>query len=177
MSILKLALGKQNAISGTIQAVTLDTTGKFGPQYKVDFTSGDTLYLPKDGFERQATRLNKLPNEMDGMTVTFWKKPMDNDPTGTKGYLNIDLGASGTTTGAVRSAAMSDDYVGRDLRSHGIPVKATTYEEIKDTYAVCLGDAISMLNDASETMGVPFTPAEYTSVAACLFIERNKRGV
>lgn len=176
MSILKLALGKQNAISGTINTVTLDTTGKFGPQYRVEFTTGDSLYVPKDGFERQATRLNKLPDELAGETVTFWKKPMDNDPTGTKGYLNLDLGASGTMT-ATRAAMIADDYVGRDFRSHGVTLKATSYEEIKDRYAACLGDAVALLGDAAETLGVPFTPQEYVAAAATLFIERNKRGV
>lgn len=180
MAILKLTPGIQNAVSGTIDQVDLDTSGKFGPQYKVTFTTGDMVYLPKDGFERQAARLQLLPNELDGKEVTFWKKPMADDPTGMKGFLNIDLGiragSTGTGTGAA-THARNDDNVGRDLRSHGIPIAATTYEEIKDRYTACLGDAVAILNDAAETLGVAFTPAEIMASTATLFIERNRRGV
>lgn len=178
MAILKLTPGLQNAVSGTIDQVDLDTSGKFGPQYKVTFTTGDLCYLPKDGFERQAARLQLLPNELAGQAVTFWKKPMADDPSGMKGFLNIDLGirpGSGTTT--VATYARADDNVGRELRNHGIPLSATTYEEIKDRYTACLGDSVAILNDAAETLGVVFTAAEITSVAATLFIERNRRGV
>jgi hypothetical protein len=179
MAILKLTPGLQNAVSGTIDLVDLDTTGKFGPQYKVTFTSGDLVYLPKDGFERQAARLQLLPNELGGKDVTFWKKPMADDPTGTKGFLNIDLGirAGSANTTPVATYARNDDNVGRELRNHGIPVSATTYEDIKDKYTACLGDAVAILNDAAETLGVTFTPAEIMASTATLFIERNRRGV
>lgn len=175
MAILKVALGKQNAVSGTVSSVSL-ADGKFGQQYRITFDTGDDLYLPKDGFERQAARANLLPNEYEGKVVTIWRKPMDGDHTGTKGYWNIDIG---NTAGANRVAdvARNDDYVGRDLRSAGVPLKATSYEEIKDKYVACLGDAVAILRDAEETLGVPFTPAEYMSAAATLYIQRTKVGV
>lgn len=174
MAILKLALGKQNAISGTVQSVTL-SEGKFGPQYKVTFTSGDDLYLPKDGFERQVARMNKLPNELDGTLVTFWKKPMDGDPTGTKGFLNIDLG--NTASNAIARGALTEDNVTRDLRTHGVLAPKKDYDQIKADFTACLADAVAILNDAQETLGVPFTPAEYISVAHGLCIARQKAGV
>ena len=175
MAILKVALGKQNAVSGTVSSVSL-ADGKFGQQYRITFDTGDDLYLPKDGFERQASRANLLPNEYEGKVVTIWRKPMDGDHTGTKGYWNIDLG---NTSGASRvsDAARNDDNVGRELRSHGIAIKATSYEELKDQYVSCLGDAVAILRDAEETLGVPFTPAEYMSAAATLYIQRTRAGV
>ncbi len=178
MAILKLTPGLQNAVSGTIDQVDLDTTGKFGPQYKVTFTTGDLVYLPKDGFERQAARLQLLPNELGGKEVTFWKKPMADDPSGMKGFLNIDLGIrAGSGTVSVATHARNDDHIGRDLRANGMAISATSYEEIKDRYTACLGDAVAILNDAAETLGVVFTPAEIMASTATLFIERNRRGV
>lgn len=178
MAILKLTPGLQNAVSGTIDLVDLDTTGKFGAQYKVSFTSGDVVWLPKDGFDRQAARLQLLPNELTGKEVTFWKKPMADDPTGLKGFLNIDLGIrAGSNTTTVAQHARNDDNIGRDLRSHGMAIPATTYEEIKDKYTACLGDAVAILNDAAETLGMAFTPAEILAATATLYIERNRRGV
>jgi len=178
MAILKLTPGLQNAVSGTIDMVDLDVTGKFGPQYKVTFDTGDCVYLPKDGFERQAARLQLLPNELGGKAVTFWKKPMADDPTGTKGFLNIDLGIrAGSVGGSVATHARNDDNIGRDLRSHGIPIAATTYEEIKDKYTACLGDAVAILNDAAETLGVSFTPAEILAATATMFIARDRARV
>lgn len=174
MAILKLALGKNNAISGTVQSVTL-AEGKFGAQYRVTFTTGDDLYLPKDGFERQVSRLNKLPNELDGETVTFWKKPMADDPTGTKGFLNIDLG--NTTGNAIARGALTEDNVTRDLRNHGVLAPKKDYDQIKADFVACLSDAIAILNDATETFEVPFTPAEVISVAHGLCIARQKAGV
>jgi len=62
MAILKLKNGKHNAISGTIADVSLTEPGKYGSEYKVEFTSGDVLFVNKAGFERQVARLKKLPN-------------------------------------------------------------------------------------------------------------------
>jgi hypothetical protein len=176
MAILKLVPGREHAIAGAVQYVTLEPSKnpKFGDQYKVEFATGDCVYLPKDGYERQVARLNKLPNELDGEVVTFWKKPMDTDPT--KGFLNIELGNKPSGV-RVAEAARNDDHIGRDLRNAGLPVAATSYEQIKDTYVACLGDAVAILQDTTETLGVPFTPAEITAAAATLFIERNRKGV
>jgi hypothetical protein len=178
MSILKLALGRQNAISGTIVHMELDTTGKFGAQYKFTMDSDDLLYLSKDAVERQTARLNLTPDELVGQVVTFWKKPMDNDPTGTKGFLNIELGASGTR---VAHVARNDDAVGRDLRAQGIDIKrASTFEEVVDKYAECLGKAHALVDDYNQTLAAPgreLPPEVTTSVAATLLIERHKAGV
>ena len=176
MAILKLGLGKQNAIAGTVQSVAL-TDGKFGQQYRVTFDTGDDLYLPKDGFERQVARMNKLPNELDGTLVTFWKKPMDGDPTGTKGFLNIDLGNTAGGSNSIARGALTEDNVTRDLRNYGVLAPKKDYEQIKADYVACLGDAVAILRDAEETLGVPFTPAEYMSAAATLYIQRSKAGV
>jgi hypothetical protein len=176
MAILKLGLGRDNAIVGNVVNVTL-SEGQYNVQYKFDFDNGDILYLNKDLVEKQTQRLQILPNELTGM-VTFWKKPMPNDPTGRKGYLNIELGGTPTSRpNKVAEAARNDDYVGRDLRNAGLPLAATTYETVKDRYAECLGDAIAILADAAEMHQTSFTPAEITAAAATLFIERNKRGV
>jgi hypothetical protein len=178
MSILKLALGRSNAISGTIHAVELDTTGKFGPQYKFSLDSDDLLYLSKDAVERQATRLNLTPDELIGKTVTFWKKPMDNDPTGTKGFLNIELGASGVR---VANVARNDDVAGRDLRAAGLSIAhAKSFDEVVDRFAECLGKAHALVEDYNQTCAAPgreLPPEVATSVAATLYIERNKAGV
>lgn len=176
MAILKLGLGKQNAISGTVQSVTLDTAGKFGPQYKVELTTGDTIYLNKDPMDRQLQRLGKLPNELDGETVTFWKKADPNDANGIKGFLNIDLGNTARNA-SLAMRAMSDDNVTRDLRNHGVLPSKKDYDQIKTDFVACLGDAVAILRDAEETLGVPFTPAEYISVAHGLAIARQKAGV
>ncbi len=178
MAILKLTPGREYAVAGTVSAVRLEPSKnpKFKDQYAITLASGDLLYLDKDAVERQAARLSKLPNELEGETLTFWKKPLDTDPS--RGYLNIDLGAApGSSVNRVAAAARNDDYVGRDLRNAGVPLPSTSYDAIKDKYVECLGDTHSILSDASALTGVPFTPAEYTSVAATLFIERNKKGV
>jgi hypothetical protein len=178
MSILKLALGRQNAISGTIVNTELDTTGKFGAQYKFTMDSDDLLYLSKDAVERQTQRLNLTPDELVGKTVTFWKKPMDNDPTGTKGFLNIELGASGTR---VANVARNDDVVGRDLRARGIDIKrASTFEEIVDRYSECVGKAHALWTDYNDTLAAPgkeLPPEVITSMAATMLIARDKSGV
>jgi hypothetical protein len=182
MAILKLALGRENALSGTISAVDLDTTGRYGAQWRVTFDTNDVLYLPKDAVERQCERAGKTPNELIGEMVTFWRKPMPDDPTKTKGYLNLEFGAGGTPVGATRTFAAGaqyrDDQVGRDLRANGVAVSATTYEEIKDRYVECLADAVAITSDAAQSFEA-FSPDAHTvsSVAATLFIERNKRGV
>lgn len=175
MAILKLQIGKPNAISGVVSSVEA-VEGRFGAQYRVTFDTGDDLYLPKDGFDRQIQRMNKQPEELAGETVTFWKKPVDGDVTGTKGYLNIDLGNTAPAN-RVAAAALNDDYVGRDLRARGVPLSATTYEQIKDQFVECLGDAIAILREVEETMGFTHTPAEVVAVAHGLKISREKAGV
>lgn len=174
MAILKLQNGKENAITGTVANVTLDSSGNFGPQYKVELTTGDCIYVNKDPFERQANRLQKLPNELSGEVVTLWKKADTSDPTGKKGFFNLDLG--NTSVNKLTQAVMAEDYVGRDLRNAGVPVKATTYEEIVEKYQRSLASAVSITADATESLDLPFTSADITAIAATLFIEANKRG-
>lgn len=178
MSILKLALGRENAISGTVTQVELDTTGKFGPQYKFTLDTDDLLYLSKDAVDRQTARLNLTPDELIDKQVTFWKKPMDGDVTGTKGYVNIELGASGVRVSAV---ARADDVVARDLRAQGIPIaRAKSFDEVVDKYAECLGKAHALVEDFNQTLAAPgreLPPEVTTSVAATLLIERHKAGV
>jgi hypothetical protein len=174
MGILKLKNGKHNAISGTIADVSLTEPGKYGSEYKVEFTSGDVLFVNKAGFERQVARLKKLPNEMEGETVTFSKKAMDGEDEDGKGYLNVDIGASAPKK---KLDVPNDDHVGRDLRNSGVPLAATTYDAIKDKYVSTLADAFAISRDAEETMGVAFSASDVLSLTATLFIERNKRGV
>lgn len=179
MAILKLATGKDAAISGVIESITA-VEGKFGPQAKIEFVNGDQLYLNVEHVDRQLKRLGKSYEEMTGETVTIWKKPMDTDPT--KGFLNIDLGAP---RGGVSLAdtARNDDVVGRDLRAAGLPVKrATSFDEVVDKYTECLGRAHAVVSDyndtfASEAPDRALPPEVVTSVAATLLIERTKQGV
>lgn len=177
MAILKLQPGREHAIAGTVSQVFLEPSKnpKFKDQYKIVLSSGDLLYLDKDAVERQAARLQKLPNELAGESLTFWKKPMNDDPT--RGFLNIDLGAQTNYGATAANAARDEQYVARDLSRVGVAMPTTTYEDIKVKYAESLGDAIGLLNDTTESLGVVFTPAEMLAAAATLFIERSKRGV
>lgn len=179
MAILKLRNGKHNAISATVQAIEHVPTKnpKYKDQYRITLDTGDDLYCDESATERQVERL-KLDGVLDlvGKQVTFWKRAMDGEDENGKGYLNIDLGNTAPAN-RVAAAALNDDYVGRELRARGVPLSATTYEQIKDKYTESLGDAIALMRDAEETMQFASTPAEIVAVAATLFIERNKRGV
>lgn len=176
MAILKLNIGRQHAVSGTVQTVELDTTGKFGAQYKVTFITGDTMWIAKDAADRQMARLSLLPNEMEGETLTFWKKPTAEDPN--KSYLNIERGASGVS---VADVARNDDVQARDLRSVGVQVKrAQSFDEVVDKYAECLGKAHALVTDYNDSLaadGRQLPPEVTTAVAATLLIERSKAGV
>ena len=177
MAILKLAIGREYALTGTIEQMQ-EVEGKFGAQAQVDFTSGDTVYLPLDKAQQQVTRLGKDFAGMVGEAVTIWKKPMRDDPT--KGFLNIELGAKGAAVN-VASVARNDDYVGRDLRAQGIAVKrSASLDEIVDKYAECLGRAHALVTDYNDTLaqdGRSLPPEIVTSVAATIMIERHKAGV
>ena len=177
MAILKLAIGREYALTGTIEQMQEDE-GKFGAQAQVDFTSGDVVYLPLDKAQQQVTRLGKDFASMAGEAVTIWKKPMRDDPT--KGFLNIELGAKGASVN-VASVARNDDYVGRDLRAQGIAVKrSASLDEIVDKYAECLGRAHALVTDYNDTLapeGGTLPTEAVTSVAATLLIAREKAGV
>ena len=177
MAILKIGMGRDNGVYGTIASMKIvpPSNPKFPPQYECTLESGDVVFMNKDPLERQAARLELLPNELVGIPLVFWKKPMDDDPN--KGYLNIEK-ATKPTGNAVRGAAMDDDYVGRDLRANGVPIKATTFEQIKDQYVETLGAAVSLAGEFEAfTDGKPLTEAGVLSIAATLFIERNRKGV
>jgi hypothetical protein len=181
MAILKLALGRQNAIGGVVAAVTVDETGKFGPQYKVDFENGDTIYVNTDPFDRQMGFHKITPDQLVGQTVTLWKKPVPGDDTGRKGYFNVELGsapAGGTAaaSGGVGGYADNDDYVARDLRTRGVPLPAVTLDDMADKYQECLAKAHAIVTDYQETFETSMGPDALTSIAATLYIERNKRG-
>ena len=177
MAILKLVVGPEHALTGTIEQMQ-EVEGKFGAQAQVDFTSGDTVYLPLDKAQQQVTRLGKDFASMAGEAVTIWKKPMRDDPS--KGFLNIELGAKGAAVN-VASVARNDDHVGRDLRAAGIPIKrATSFDEIVDKYAECLGRAHALVTDYNDTLAAPgkeLPPEVVTAIAATLLISREKSGV
>ena len=179
MSILKIGFGIENAVYGTITTMALipPTNPKYPPQYQCELESGDTIFLDKSSCERQAARLDLLPNELAGIPLRFWKKLMEGETA--KGYLNIDKATAPAFAGnAVRSAVMSDDYVSRELRSNGVPLTATTFEAIKDKYVETLGAAVSIADDfAAFTDGKALSEAGMLSVAATLFIARDRKGV
>jgi hypothetical protein len=177
MAILKLTIGREYALTGTIEQMQ-EVEGKFGAQAQVDFTSGDTVYLPLDKAQQQVTRLGKDFASMQGEAVTIWKKPMRDDPT--KGFLNIELGAKGAAVN-VADIARRDDVVGRDLRAAGIAVKrVASLDEIVDRYAECLGRAHALVTDYNDTLageGKDLPSEIVTNVAATLLIARDKAGV
>lgn len=177
MGILKLQLGRENAISGEVASITVDESGQYGPQYLVTFTTGDTMYQNVAPFDRQCQFHKTSPDELVGKELTFWRKPMPNDPTGTKGYFNIEFGLSGAPVSQVRQAAMAGDYVGADLKARGVPVTVPTLDEMVQRYQECLGRAMALTDDFSETFERTFTMSEVKDIATTLFIERNKRGV
>lgn len=178
MAILKLVPGKENAVAGTVEQVTLEPSKnpKFKDQYKIALTTGDVLYLDKDAVERQAARLQKLPNELEGETVTLWKKPMESDPS--KGFLNIDLGAR-PSVGAQRmaQAALTEDNVTRDLRAHGAIPPKKDYDQIKAEYVACLADAVAIIRDTNEAFDESLGGDAIMSAAATLYIQRTRVGV
>lgn len=179
MAILKLKNGKHNGVVATIANVEHVPTKnpKYKDQYGFTLETGDMIYCDEGATDRQVERL-KLDGVMDlvGKTVTFWKRAMDGEDENGKGYLNIDLGNTVGSNG-VAQRAIAEDNVTRDLRNHGVLAPKKDYDQIKSEYVACLGDAIAILNDATETFGTPFTPAEVTSVAATLYIQRSKAGV
>ncbi|MCA2991950.1 hypothetical protein [Gemmatimonas sp.] len=183
MAILNLVPGKENAIGGTIGDMELlesqfkapDGSKKF--QYKFTLATGDAVYLDKDAVERQTARMNKLPNDLIGETVTFWKKPMPNDPTGKKGYLNIDLGNTAPRVAQMAQAALTEDNVTRDLRTHGAIPPKKDYDQIKAEYVACLADAVAIIRDTNEAFDESLGGDAIMSAAATLYIQRTKAGV
>ena len=72
---------------------------------------------------------------------------------------------------------------GRDLRALGLPAKrASSFEEVVDKYAECLGKAHALVTDYNDTFAGEDTSRALsadvvTSVAATLLIQRQKEGV
>lgn len=175
MSILKVGIGRNAGIHATPAAIE-ESTGKFGPQYKVSLGNGDDFYVNTGPLEQQV-QYHKLDSVQDliGKEAYFWRKPMADDPS--KAFFNIEFG-SGPSNG-VANAAHEDDFVGRSLRNHGAmpALPAMSFDDIKDKYVASLGAAVAIADDFTAfTDGVALPPEQIVSIAATLFIERNKRG-
>lgn len=169
MAIIKLALGRENAVSGRVTGIEVEE-GQYGPQYKVTFESGDVMYQNKEPFDRQLQYRKLTPPEMIGEEFTFWRKPMPGDASGTKGYFNIELGASGVPAAVAGAAAHATN-------GHAVAAgPKVTFDELASHYGKCLAMANVLAVEFQEATGREVATETVQDIASSLYIESNRKG-